>query len=111
MQQSGRPKLSIVVPASSEAARVGACVERATVHLAAQAYSFEAEVAWIAQPLGLRVAELPMIWADDRQSKVHPICESLRMIVAVAAIRGHDARGACEASSAASDASDPPGRA
>ncbi len=57
-------------------------------------YAFDVEVLWVAQRLGLRVGELPVIWADDRQSKVHPIRDSLRMLLDLAAIRRHDARGA-----------------
>ncbi len=56
-------------------------------------YAFDVELLWIAQRLELRVAELPVSWADDRQSKVHPIRDSLRMIFDLAAIRLHEARG------------------
>lgn len=74
-------------------------------------YAFDVELLWIAQRLKLRVGELPVIWADDPHSKVHPIRDSLRMIVDLAAIRRHDARGAYEASPAAPDAPDQRGSA
>jgi dolichyl-phosphate beta-glucosyltransferase len=57
-------------------------------------YAFDVEVLWIAQRLSLRVGELPVIWADDPHSKVHPIRDSLRMLVDLAAIRRNDADGA-----------------
>ena len=73
-------------------------------------YAFDVELLWIAQRLKLRVGELPVIWADDSHSKVHPIRDSLRMLVDLAAIRRHDARGAYE-SSPATGASDQRGLA
>ncbi len=69
-------------------------------------YAFDVELLWIAQRLKLRVGELPVIWADDPHSKVHPIRDSLRMLVDLAAIRRHSARGAYEASPAPGDAPD-----
>lgn len=59
-------------------------------------FAFDVEALWIAQRLKLRVGELPVTWADVGQSKVHPIRDSLRMLVDLAAIRRYDARGAYE---------------
>lgn len=59
-------------------------------------FAFDVEVLWIAQRLKLRVAELPVTWAAVGPSKVHPIRDSLRMLLALAAIRRHDARGVYE---------------
>lgn len=71
-----------------EAAR--AIFERARI----DRYAFDVEVLWIARRLGLRVAELPVVWRNDPHSKVHPVRDSLRMLIDLAAIRWHDARGA-----------------
>jgi dolichyl-phosphate beta-glucosyltransferase len=74
-------------------------------------YAFDVELLWIAERLSLRVGELPVIWVDDPHSKVHPIRDSLRMIVDLAVIRRHDARGVYEASPVAPDAPDQRGPA
>lgn len=57
-------------------------------------YAFDVELFWIARRLGLRVLELPVPWSNDPHSKVHPIRDSARMLVDLAAIRWHAARGA-----------------
>jgi len=33
-------------------------------------FGFDVEVLWIARKLGLRVAEVPVTWLDDRDSRV-----------------------------------------
>ena len=55
---------------------------------------FAVGVLWIAQRLSLGVGELPVAWIDDSHSKVHPIRDSLQMIVDLAAIGRIDARRA-----------------
>jgi dolichyl-phosphate beta-glucosyltransferase len=57
-------------------------------------YAFDVELLWIATRLGCRVRELPVRWTNDPQSKVRPVRDSVRMLVDLAAIRWHDARGA-----------------
>jgi dolichyl-phosphate beta-glucosyltransferase len=74
-------------------------------------FAFDVELLCIAQRLGLRVAELPVIWADDARSKVHPIRDSLRMLADLAAIRRRDARGDYASERLASDAPDSRGGA
>jgi len=61
-------------------------------------YAFDVEVLWIAKRLALRVGELPVLWADDPHSQVHPVRDSLRMLVDLAAIRRNDALGAYQES-------------
>lgn len=74
-------------------------------------FAFDVELLWIARRLDLRVAELPVSWADDARSKVHPIRDSLRMLADLAAIRRHEARGDYAAERLAPDAPDPRGGA
>lgn len=59
-------------------------------------YAFDVELLWIARRLGLRVAELPVAWSNDPESKVHPIRDASRMLVDLAAIRWHAAHGRYE---------------
>jgi dolichyl-phosphate beta-glucosyltransferase len=55
-------------------------------------YAFDVEILLIAHELGLRVAELPVVWIDHPHSKVHPIRDSLRMLIDLAALRRRAAR-------------------
>jgi dolichyl-phosphate beta-glucosyltransferase len=57
-------------------------------------YAFDVEVLWIARGLGLRVAELPVVWRNDPHSKVHPVRDSARMLLDLVAIRRNAAAGA-----------------
>ncbi len=57
-------------------------------------FSFDVELLWIARKLGYRVVEVPVIWVNDPSSRVHPVTDSLRMLVDLARLRYHDVRGA-----------------
>jgi glycosyltransferase involved in cell wall biosynthesis len=56
-------------------------------------YAFDVELLWIARALGLRVAELPVVWTNHPQSKVDPVRDAARMLADLGAIRWHAARG------------------
>ncbi len=56
-------------------------------------YAFDVEVLWIARRLGLRIAEIPVAWVNHPESRVHPIRDASRMLIDLARIRLHDARG------------------
>lgn len=56
-------------------------------------YAFDVELLWIARRLGHRVAEVPVVWCNDPESKVHPVRDASRMLVDLAWIRWHAARG------------------
>jgi len=56
-------------------------------------FGFDVEVLWIARRLGLRVAEVPVTWLDDRDSKVRPISDAWRMLVDLQRIRRADRQG------------------
>jgi dolichyl-phosphate beta-glucosyltransferase len=56
-------------------------------------FGFDVEVLWIAHRLGLRVAEIPVTWVDDRRSTVRPISDAARMLVDLVRIRQADRKG------------------
>ena len=57
-------------------------------------FGFDVEVLWIARKLGYRIAEVPVIWSNDPVSKVHPIRDSVRMLVDLLRIWHRIRRGA-----------------
>ena len=42
-------------------------------------FSFDVELLYIARRLGLRVAERPVVWNGDANSRVRPLSDGLRM--------------------------------
>ena len=60
-------------------------------------FAFDVELLWIARKLGYRVAEVPVTWANDPSSRVHPVRDALRMLVDLARLRYDDLRGAYRA--------------
>ena len=56
-------------------------------------FAFDVEILWIARRLGCRVAEVPVAWENDRQSRVHPVRDSARMLRDLARIRLNAWRG------------------
>ncbi len=48
---------------------------------------FDVEVLFLAQKLGYRIAEVPVVWRHDRRSKVDPLRDSYRMFLDVVAVR------------------------
>jgi dolichyl-phosphate beta-glucosyltransferase len=56
-------------------------------------FGFDVEVLWIARKLGLRVAEVPVTWLDDRDSRVRPVSDAWRMLVDLQRIRRADREG------------------
>lgn len=57
-------------------------------------FSFDVELLWIARELGYRVVEVPVTWINDPSSRVHPVSDSLRMLVDLVRLRLYDWRGA-----------------
>jgi dolichyl-phosphate beta-glucosyltransferase len=50
-------------------------------------FGFDAEVLWLARQLGYRVAEIPIVWRDDRRSSVRLVRDSGGMLLDLARIR------------------------
>jgi dolichyl-phosphate beta-glucosyltransferase len=52
-----------------------------------EGFGFDAEVLWLARQLGYRVAEVPIVWRDDRRSNVRLIRDSGGMLLDLGRIR------------------------
>lgn len=56
-------------------------------------WGFDPELLFLARKLGLRTVEVPVHWAHDHRSKIHPLRDGLRMIGELLAIRWNDLAG------------------
>jgi dolichyl-phosphate beta-glucosyltransferase len=52
-----------------------------------EGFSFDVEALFLARRLGFQIAEVPVEWADDPQSKVHPVRDAYRMFRDILKIR------------------------
>ncbi len=43
-------------------------------------FAFDVEVLVLAQAKGMKIVQLPVVWTNSAQSKVHAITDSLRML-------------------------------
>jgi dolichyl-phosphate beta-glucosyltransferase len=50
-------------------------------------WGFDPEVLFIARKLGYRIAEVPVAWAHDDRSKIHPLLDGIKMFWEVLRIR------------------------
>jgi dolichyl-phosphate beta-glucosyltransferase len=50
-------------------------------------FGFDAEVLWLARRLGYRVAEVPIVWRDDRRSKLRLLRDSGGMLLDLGRVR------------------------
>ena len=55
--------------------------------------AFDVEVLFLARKLGLRIAEVPVLWKHEAGSKVRPVVDSLRMARDVALVKWNDWEG------------------
>lgn len=58
-----------------------------------EGFGFDPEILFLALRRGLRVVEVPVLWAHDSRTKVHMTRDSLRMFAALWQIRWNAARG------------------
>jgi dolichyl-phosphate beta-glucosyltransferase len=56
-------------------------------------WGFDPELIFLSQKLGYRVVEVPVAWAHDDKSTIHPLRDGLRMFIEVLKIRWNDLNG------------------
>ena len=56
-------------------------------------FAFDAEILFIAKKHGHSIKELPVIWINDLNSKLHPIKDAVRMFNELIKIRINDFLG------------------
>jgi dolichyl-phosphate beta-glucosyltransferase len=56
-------------------------------------FGFDVEVLWIACKLGYLIAEVPVVWIDSPSSRVHPVRDSVSMLLDLLRVRLNDRRG------------------
>ncbi len=52
-----------------------------------EGWAFDPEILFLALRLGLRVAEVPVVWAHDEGTRIHPLADGAKMVVEVLRIR------------------------
>ena len=56
-------------------------------------WGFDAEILFLARQAGLKVVEVPVRWAHDRRTKIHPIVDGACMVGEILSIRWHSLCG------------------
>jgi glycosyltransferase involved in cell wall biosynthesis len=56
-------------------------------------WGFDPEIIFLAEKLHYKVIEVPVAWAHDEKSTIHPVRDGLRMFVDVLKIRWNDVMG------------------
>ena len=59
-----------------------------------EGFAFDVEVLFIARKLGYHIAEVPVLWRDSHDSRVHPVRDPVRMFLDLLRIRLRALRGA-----------------
>jgi len=56
-------------------------------------WGFDPEILFLANKAGMVTAEVPVEWAHDQRSKIHPIPDGLKMLIDLLRIRWYDLTG------------------
>ncbi|MGI9101566.1 MAG: dolichyl-phosphate beta-glucosyltransferase [Terriglobales bacterium] len=67
-------------------------------------WGFDPEILFLARKYGFKVKEVPVSWAHDHLSKIHPVRDGMHMAAELAAIRWNSVAGKYETPSAAREA-------
>ena len=58
-----------------------------------EGWGFDAELLFLADRLGLKVEEVPVVWSDAEGTRIHPLRDGLHMMAEVLTIRWNAIRG------------------
>ena len=58
-----------------------------------EGWGFDPETLFLARKFGLKVQEVPVVWAHDGGTRIHPIADGARMFVEMLRIRWYDLSG------------------
>jgi dolichyl-phosphate beta-glucosyltransferase len=58
-----------------------------------EGWGFDAELLFLADRLGLKIEELPVVWSDAEGTRIHPLRDGLHMIAEVLTIRWNSISG------------------
>jgi dolichyl-phosphate beta-glucosyltransferase len=58
-----------------------------------EGWGFDPEILFLARKFGLKVQEVPVVWAHDGGTRINPIADGARMFVEMLRIRWYDLRG------------------
>ena len=61
-------------------------------------WGFDPEILYVARRMGLRVAEVPVVWAHSEGTRLHPFRDGIRMFIDVLHVRWNAFNGAYSAS-------------
>jgi dolichyl-phosphate beta-glucosyltransferase len=58
-----------------------------------EGWAFDAELLFLARKHNLRVEEVPVLWADDSRTRIHPLRDGANMLIETLTIRWNDLTG------------------
>jgi dolichyl-phosphate beta-glucosyltransferase len=58
-----------------------------------EGWGFDPEILFLAQKTGFTIAEVPVLWAHDDRTRIHPLADGARMIADMIRIRWYDLTG------------------
>jgi dolichyl-phosphate beta-glucosyltransferase len=58
-----------------------------------EGWGFDAELLFLADRLGLKIEELPVVWSDAEGTRIHPLRDGLHMMAEVLTIRWNAING------------------
>ena len=70
-----------------------------------EGWGFDPEILFLAQKMGFTITEVPVVWAHDERTRIHPFTDGARMIADIIRIRWYDLSGRYPSDSAAQPSS------
>jgi dolichyl-phosphate beta-glucosyltransferase len=58
-----------------------------------EGWGFDPEILFLAQKMGFAIAEVPVMWAHDEGTRIHPFADGVKMIMDMIRIRWYDLTG------------------